>query len=538
VTEVKRLPHVIRRGNTLYYRRRVPVPLVAVLGISEIKQSLGTGDATAARLAVARLDLEWEQRFAAARKQVAAETVLRDWVSPEEARWVIEGAAADLLGTDEELRIEGLDEATAEVLADKYSDLFADLTDALPRGKVAVVARPVQERLSTLGVRMDPKGSTFRRLAYEYMKHQLRALEAISQRVHGKPVDSPAPVPLPESAQPAGSPKGQPTNGMLALVDKWARERRPTPQTADQVRSIVRDFERLVGTKAIREITADDVMKYKDLMLEAGDRAAKTIRKRLTAVKTLLRYAKANRLISSDPSDGITVAVPKGRARYPFTHEELETLFSVPAFSSTSPSQWLAPSGKPGTAPAVAGGAAAFWLPVMSLLSGARIEELAQLFASDIRKSAGGNWYMEITDEGEGQRLKTEASRRKVPLHPELVRLGLVDYAQSLPEGSHLFPLLKVDQKYGKRSKRWSEWFNEYLRSAAVGIQDKRRTLHSLRHTFKDLCRDSRVPKEIHDAITGHASGSVGDSYGIGHSVDTLFEYLSKVSVPVRLGLV
>ena len=36
---------------------------------------------------------------------------------------------------------------------------------------------------------------------------------------------------------------------------------------------------------------------------------------------------------------------------------------------------------------------------------------------------------------------------------------------------------------------------------------------HSFRHGFKDACRDSDIPKELNDRLTGHGGG-VGDSYG------------------------
>ena len=54
-------------------------------------------------------------------------------------------------------------------------------------------------------------------------------------------------------------------------------------------------------------------------------------------------------------------------------------------------------------------------------------------------------------------------------------------------------------------------------------------TLHSLRHTFKDLCRDASVSKEIQDFVTGHGQGDVAGNYGIGPSITTRYNSIMAV---------
>jgi len=61
----------------------------------------------------------------------------------------------------------------------------------------------------------------------------------------------------------------------------------------------------------------------------------------------------------------------------------------------------------------------------MALFTGVRLEEFAQLMVRDV-KSADGIDYLEVTDQGDGQKLKNHDSRRPVPVHPELLRLGLL----------------------------------------------------------------------------------------------------------------
>jgi integrase len=63
-----------------------------------------------------------------------------------------------------------------------------------------------------------------------------------------------------------------------------------------------------------------------------------------------------------------------------------------------------------------------FWMPLLALFMGMRANEIAQLHVADITKTPAGTWYADIVasetgdEEGGGKRLKTEASRRKLPM--------------------------------------------------------------------------------------------------------------------------
>jgi integrase len=139
----------------------------------------------------------------------------------------------------------------------------------------------------------------------------------------------------------------------------------------------------------------------------------------------------------------------------------------------------------------------------------ARLEELGQLRVSDVREEDGVP-YLAI-EPGDGKRVKTKSSRRRVPLHPELVNLGFLDFkAKQETSGEvRLFPELK-----GTRfslTAAWSKYWGRHARS--LGITDPRKVMHSFRHGWKTAAR-SVMSEELHDAITGHSNGSVGRAYG------------------------
>jgi integrase len=97
---------------------------------------------------------------------------------------------------------------------------------------------------------------------------------------------------------------------------------------------------------------------------------------------------------------------------------------------------------------------------------------------------------------------------------------------------TQVFPELKPDKR-GVWTGAMSAWLNRYLN--AIGITDPRKVMHSFRHAFKDACRKARIPESVHDALTGHANGSVGRSYGLGEPLEVLADAVAKIAYQVDL---
>src|SRR3546814_12051732 len=100
------------------------------------------------------------------------------------------------------------------------------------------------------------------------------------------------------------------------------------------------------------------------------------------------------------------------------------------------------------------------------LLSGARPNEICQLRTSDIKRTKAGVWYMDVDDAGEGNSVKTEASRRRIPIHSELVRIGLLRFVNDRCKAgaeARLFPDRSEERRVGKECvstcrSRWSPY--------------------------------------------------------------------------------
>jgi integrase len=103
---------------------------------------------------------------------------------------------------------------------------------------------------------------------------------------------------------------------------------------------------------------------------------------------------------------------------------------------------------------------------------------------------------------------KNTASRRFVPLHPELIRLGFLDYIGDVKKArfEHVFPGLTWGTSGPGDSV--GDWFNlTYLRKTC-SIDDPTKVFHSFRHSFATAAERAGVPDGRIAQLTGHSTGS------------------------------
>ncbi|MBU9558964.1 site-specific integrase [Burkholderia multivorans] len=188
-----------------------------------------------------------------------------------------------------------------------------------------------------------------------------------------------------------------------------------------------------------------------------------------------------------------------------------------------------------------------YWLPLLGLLTGGRINELSQLYLNDIRQSEAGVWYLDFNLDGDkvedvpDKSLKTVNAVRVVPLHAELVRLGLPEYVERLRLAGHtrLFPELKRDRVkgYGKPA---GSWFNERFLGNRLGIErNGMKTFHSFRHTFVTALERLDLPERVQAQLAGHERGTTqsGSRYAKDRSADELASNLVGLHFPALAGV-
>src|SRR5690606_38933617 len=104
-----------------------------------------------------------------------------------------------------------------------------------------------------------------------------------------------------------------------------------------------------------------------------------------------------------------------------YSRHDLKAIFTSPLFTTG----W--------TPPRADYGEALYWLPLILLYTGARREEIAQLHTREVVQDRdSGIWHFQARTIGD-ETVKSGNSQRQVPIHRDLIDLGLLDYVDRLP---------------------------------------------------------------------------------------------------------
>lgn len=257
--------------------------------------------------------------------------------------------------------------------------------------------------------------------------------------------------------------------------------------------------------------------------------------------------------------------------RDPYTPADIRKLFTPAAFLTAGMRQEAKTA-----VPDSGGKASRYWVPLLGLFTGARLEELSQLHLDDIvlvdqqrnkrrvftlghplpdvagileeAKEKGETLCIFINEGKPYQQLKNKPSRRFVPLSPLLVTdlnfLGYVsmifDKANEAHVNAHapndngrLFPELKKTAKANKYGHKLSHWYSDYRkRVGVVGGEDGegKKVFHSFRHTISDWCLQQQdVQETAAISYLGHKQESITfDIYAKGTLPHVLYSAITE----------
>ena len=168
-----------------------------------------------------------------------------------------------------------------------------------------------------------------------------------------------------------------------------------------------------------------------------------------------------------------------------------------------------------------------YWIPLIAMYQGMRLDEICQLHLDDVRMVDGLPCF-DINDGGE-RNVKTNSSKRIVPIHPALISDGLLEYVDGLREREavQLWENIRPD-KLGDWGKWFGNWYGRFNRKFVT--DDPLKVFHSFRHTVADTLKQKGVAEGIIAEILGHANGSITTGrYGKRYRPAVLLEALKKL---------
>ncbi len=436
---------------------------------------------------------------------------------------------------------------------------LAALRRDLATGRYMLVDHEVRQFIERHSLLVDEGSEQFRELGALMMRADIEALERTVERdvgdYSGRPRD---PIVKPAFARPRETaPPGQ---SIMELFEVYAREN-PRGVTADTLVQARRDiglFVDHVGStfpaskidkKAVRgwkallmlyPVKATETKAFKGMKIAQIVAHNETVCKPVLSVNTVNRYLSnlaafcswlvGHGYIDDNPTEGMFLAKDKRKKVYPFTVDQMNSLFRSPLFigcaSDDAPRFW----NKAGD---VRIRDHRYWIPLIMLYSGARPGEIAQLALSDVREEQQ-TWIFDITettDDGDEdiKRLKNDGSRRVVPVHRELIDLGFLEYLTTIRDGGYtrVFPLA-IRNDRGQMLSDFSRDFGRYLEK--VGLKNGRGlSLYSFRHGAFDAMRRAGYLDEQFNFIFGHVSGGNRVTKGYGVLTQGMLEQRSEL---------
>lgn len=318
-------------------------------------------------------------------------------------------------------------------------------------------------------------------------------------------------VPSLALAPPAPAPvKPSKTLGAAILEYQLTEAMELKENTREQRDRAIHSFVAVIGQNTpVREVTRTMASAWARDLLAKGELSKRTVANMVSHVAQPFRaFKRWGDIDGKNPVKGVVVMTLKekrkrkkeGFAWEPFELDDLKRIFNpVNLKRKRKEHMW--------------------WAALIGLYTGARVGEVAQIFVRDFSMEEGVP-CVRVWQDSDGQTLKTEQSRRLVPLHPVLLELGIMERVTQLRRANEkqFFPGLRLDGKAGP-GNAISKAFSYYI-VKQLGIKPRRANgivgFHSLRKNAVQELQGSRLPAERRRAFVGHEAED-GDVHAVSY---------------------
>lgn len=485
-------PQKNKSSGVYYFRQKTPADLVATFGRKEVSYSLGTKDPDEAKLrnveAVRKQAMVWERLRKRPEplphRQIVAlsGTIYQDWMAMRESEPGEPGVWVETLAL--------LDRVAAK--PDGPEHWYGSAVDALLLEHGIVTDDASRTRL------IQETDRAFRQVAEQQLK-----------RAEGDYSPDPKANRFPPVAAPDEEPKSRAEKlSIRALFKLWERDHLANGKSARTVGDFRHKVEALIeylDHDDAHRVTPENIADWCDHLRHEAGLAARTVsQKYLTVIKVIFGVAVEKRKLKENPAKENKVRFVKPQRTRPkgFSDDEAKAILTAALADPESLGRRTAENKR-----AIRCG------PWICAFSGARITEIMQLRTDDLIEDHGV-LCLRITPEAGSVKTGTY---RMVPIHPQLLDMGLPDMIRALPAGPVFYSTAPVRGKPAdpvERAQSAGAKIGTWVREV-VGITDpKVQPNHAWRHRFKTVARDAGIAPEYSDAITGHEDGRAATDYG------------------------
>lgn len=337
------------------------------------------------------------------------------------------------------------------------------------------------------------------------------------------------------------------TPTITEAIDVWINKHNPRPRSVVEWRYAVKRFTEMHTNLPVGAIEDEHIVSFRQALMkvpsrlpvslrdkplpelvqlaESGklkdkgkERSPSSINKLLVALSSLLQTMVDEGKISRNVAKRKLLRKDTdGTERPPYDPEALRQLFASEIYQSN---YWRSPAkekGKPSR----------FWIPLIAVFTGLRIEEISGLRVSDIREESGVS-YFSLNRE---RKLKSKAAYRNVVIHDELIKAGFLRFVdEQRKRGDGLLFYDRTQTADGRVSSSLSNWYGRYAKQ--IGIKYNDTAFHSLRDNFNDACENADFTDRQIMRIMGHSPGGAKKHYGLGLWLKKTAELMKRLQYP------
>jgi integrase len=386
-------------------------------------------------------------------------------------------------------------------------DIRKDLIVNLNFGDFSMLESPICELLKKNGINNVTKGSLeYRKLCAEICKAEIQLMPMEKQHMLGdfsykKELSDIFPEVFPKAAERLPQIAEQNSEILEKVLDTFWKESSPhwKPRTKTQFKTCHNHLLKFLGPDQMIHVVGYQIGRdYKKFL--SNTKTNRGTRMSPARVDLYLGYAAQvfnwaikHHYTEVNPFSGLQYGKKKrkrpDKQRDAFSTDDLKKMFSDSRYFGQD--KW----GK-------CKHPHFFWIPILGLYTGARMEEIGQLYVDDA-KQIDGVWALDINENRPDQSVKT-SEQRLVPLHDFIVTdLRFIDYIRSLPQDGRVFPELKrIQDRY---THSYTQWFSSFKKRCGI---DANKTFHSFRHSLTTCLLEQDVDDYRIAQLVGHVTDS------------------------------